>query len=567
MRRIGLIGSVVILSAFVITADAYGARNSKPKPSHDVAVTNISVPSSCVQGDTVHVMVTVKNQGNHDESFNITLTDVTDGKEIDTQLVSLAFQASVMDDISDLTFDEEVSKSLYFGGRLDCCDIDNDNYNDVIIGGSTDSGEDRAYLYWGGPNMDADYDLIFEVAAVGESFCSTVTCSDIDNDNYGDVLIGSRNYNNGQGRVYLYWGDKRADMDVDVDLIFDVETGGTPELGSGMRISCGDVDNDNYQDILISGVAYDGTRGRAYLYWGNTKTSMDTGVDLIFEGENQDDEFSYSTGIGNIDNDNYDDIVIGARGYPAGRNYGRAYLYWGKARGSMTANADLIFEAEASEKLYFGQDVSFGNIDNDGYDDLLIGAQKYNDRQGRAYLYYGDTQSQFTVSADKTFNGEVGSGADFGFCIVCSNINGDDYDDVLIGADASGPGYVFLYYGDTRAQMNETVDHTFTGESTGDYFSLNFTCGDVNNDNYSDLIAGAVAYPGGGYDGRAYLYYGGPSKCSTDVTLNWDTSAASKGKHILKVEINPVAGEEDTADNSKTITVDVKSSFKGKKEK
>jgi len=109
--------------------------------------------------------------------------------------------------------------------------------------------------------------------------------------------------------------------------------------------------------------------------------------------------------------------------------------------------------------------------------------------------------------------------------------------------------------------MNEAADHTFTGVDQYSFW-CRVTLGDVNNDGYDDAIIGGWEYNGN--QGRVWLYYGGPSSCSTDVTFNWNTSGASIGDHILKVAIVPVAREEDTADNIKTVTVNVKSKAKEK---
>jgi len=68
---------------------------------------------------------------------------------------------------------------------------------------------------------------------------------------------------------------------------------------------------------------------------------------------------------------------------------------------------------------------------------------------------------------------------------------------------------------------------------------------------------GGWGYPNGTKQGRVWLYYGGPP-LSTDITFNWNTTNASPGKHTLKASIAPVEGEEDTADNSVTVEVEVK---------
>jgi serine protease len=69
--------------------DAYAALMYAVAPVHDVAITNISAPASANQGDSINVIVSVDNQGNVSESFNVSLTDSTSGQNIGNQSLTL----------------------------------------------------------------------------------------------------------------------------------------------------------------------------------------------------------------------------------------------------------------------------------------------------------------------------------------------------------------------------------------------------------------------------------------------------------------------------------------------
>lgn len=117
-------------------------------------------------------------------------------------------------------------------------------------------------------------------------------------------------------------------------------------------------------------------------------------------------------------------------------------------------------------------------------------------------------------------------------------------------------GRAYLFYGNTKTAMDTDYDYIFAGESgKNDFFGVQLSAGDLNNDGYADALIGAE---GAHNDmGRAYLHYG-PFHDTTDITLKWDTTNASPGKHILRASIAPVAGEQSTQDNTKTITIEVK---------
>ncbi|MHC4679107.1 MAG: ankyrin repeat domain-containing protein [Planctomycetota bacterium] len=414
--------------------------------------------------------------------------------------------------VPDMIFDGEPGS--LFGCRIACGDIDGDSYDDIIIGaGKYNNYQGRVYLFYGGPDMDAVPDLIFESQQQGDNF-ALVSCGDIDNDGYEDIVIVACGYKENQGRAYLYWGATREFMNTDPDKIFEGEAEESAWFGlshPGPLIY--DIDHDGYRDILFGTFRYPGNGiGRAYLYYGNSKELMDTSYDLIFTGENPKDQFGVSIGCGDVDNDGYGDIIIGARSYPGGNpSQGRAYLYYGGKQGNMDATADLIFEAESKDRHYFGQDIICVDQNKDGYDDILIGAQGYKERHGRVYLFEGDTRQNQDTIPDTIFDGEAAKG-DYGFAILCGDIDGDHDNDVVIGADAfrQKVGRVYVYWGRELSDPSPQPGRIFTGEHPEEWFSQMMACGDVNNDGYDDLIIGAGGYKGGAEQGRAYLYYGGP---------------------------------------------------------
>jgi hypothetical protein len=167
------------------------------------------------------------------------------------------------------------------------------------------------------------------------------------------------------------------------------------------------------------------------------------------------------------------------------------------------------------------------DFNGDGYSDVIIGAYQYDfggvEDRGQAYIFYGGVS--MNGSLDVAMVGEARSDC-LGYSVSSAgDVNGDGYCDVIVGTpkkDTSGVdfGKAYVYYG--GASMNNGPDVTMAGEAAYDYFGTSVSsAGDVNGDGYCDVIVGAPYNDVGGTDsGEAYIFYGGSSMNNIpDVTM------------------------------------------------
>ena len=341
-------------------------------------------------------------------------------------------------------------------------------------------------------------DMMFD-GEPNSHFGIRAACADVNGDGYDDILIGAYGYNNHRGRVYLFYGGPH--IETTTDFIFEGQREGD-WFGSG--IACGDIDTDGDEEIVIGAGRYREHQGRAYLYWGghggSGRKSMDANPDKIFTGEGEE---RGCLGLGypavyDIDNDGYADIILGAQ-----RWTGKAYLYYGNTGELMDKSRNLIFTEDPGH--LYGCTISCGDVDNDGYGDIVIGASA---RPGRAYLYYGGSKSNMDAKADVIFKAQSEGNNLFGCSIVCVDQNRDGYDDVVIGAPGynDSQGRVCLFYGSSKRPLDVDPDMIFDGENECSDFGIREVCGDIDGDHVNDLVIAASGFGQG--VGRVYIYWG-----------------------------------------------------------
>jgi hypothetical protein len=367
-------------------------------------------------------------------------------------------------------------------------DVNKDGFGDIIVGahyndaGGTDAG--RAYIFSGGKTLDRNPDVTMTGVAARDYFgISVAGAGDVNGDGYDDVIVGAdRNDAGGAdaGRAYIFFGGSSMDGTADIIL-----TGSLAQDNFGRAVAgAGDVDKDGYSDVII------GSSSRAYIFRGGA--NMDSTADTTLYGEGGDFGFSVS-GAGDVNNDGYDDVVVGAPLYRYDSR-GRMYVYFGGA--SMDDRPDVI-DTGKTAGADFGRSVSgAGDVNNDGYDDVLVGARYAGTpgvSDGEAYIYLGGATMDGT--ADVTLAGALYDS--LGASVSgAGDVNDDGYDDVVVGAESKK---TYVYYG--GAAMDGYPDWNFSGAH------IVAGAGDIDKDGYDDVISG---FPdnntGGAGTGSAHLF-------------------------------------------------------------
>lgn len=457
------------------------------------------------------------------------------------------------------------ARQLYTAG-----DVNGDGYDDLLVSGWK-CGENytgKAYLILGRPDVD-QWGRYFPIEQVDASFLGenewdflsyyVSTAGDINADGYDDMLITSTHYDitgtqiiTDVGKVYLVLGKEAANWGADfplaqADATFLGEAEGD-RLGRSVT-GVGDVNGDGYDDFLLGSISSDyggEDAGQNYLFlgrpaegdpaydptrpWWGLDYSV-AGADASFVGEAEGDETGRRVSwAGDVNGDGLSDFLMGAAlNDHTDLDAGIAHLILGRQEADWgmhfpLADADASFVGEKRRDQAGRRHSGVGDINNDGYDDFIIGAP-HNSRAGfsagSAYVIYGrptaDWGSYYPLAqADIIYEGkaDIGvAGYDQGWL---GDFDGDGIDDYFIAAfggrnNEEVPGEVYLLLGNATPRLVNFAPgtpagtvrkwHTFRGEywepnGPQDFDRVQLTLGRKSTTDLKGLSVSYVAQPG-----------------------------------------------------------------------
>ena len=396
-------------------------------------------------------------------------------------------------------------------GNDGCADLDCDNIADLVLVEHYDGNyEATVWVYFNdGSGTFSDSDRT-GVTAYG---AYDAEAGDVNGDGYQDIVVA--NYYNGSTRdinSYVYYGSASGYSDTDRD---DLPTHGA------LSTQVQDLNGDGYADAVF-GAWYSNSTGYstdAYVYYGSA-TGMNSGDrDTLPASGNRETETA------DFDGDGYTDIVLCNQRTSSTFNT-KSTIYWGSSSGYSSGDTSSLPTRGC-------RDVDAGDLDGDGYDDIVFANYRNNggDYSIDSYLYYGSSTGFSTTNREELATTGTLSAA-------LGDFDGDGTTDVAFGG----------YYGGSWSSTAQTV--VYWNSSSGFLTSNKTSVGtrgvrevyarDIDGDGIDDLV-GPTYYTGSGYNGNSYLWWGSTTGISD---TDRDSLPSSGAGHIASEDLDGDGFEE-----------------------
>jgi hypothetical protein len=372
----------------------------------------------------------------------------------------------------------------------------------------------------------------------GDESGYALAAGDINADGTDDLIIGAYGADSAgrtdAGEAYVIYGGPSLPSTIDLDSTgADLTVYGDDAYDwFGHAVAAGDVNGDHIDDLIIGAYVADppggANAGKAYVIHGGSSlpSTIDldtTSADLTVYGNDVEDYLGLAVATGDVNGDGIGDLIIGASGAdPAGgTDAGETYVIYGGS--SLPSTVDL--DSTSANLTIHGDDagdesgyaLAAGDINNDGIDDLIIGAWGADPtggaRAGETYVIYGSLSLPSAIDLSSTSASLTVYGDDeddqSGVAVAAADVDGDGRNDLIIGAYLADPpgganaGEAYAIYGSAYLPPvinldTTSVDLTIYGDDTHDRSSYAVEAGDLNGDGIEDVIIGAHLADGSG---------------------------------------------------------------------
>ena len=567
-----------------------GTLSSVDEDAADTVSYSVSDTRFEVVGDQLKLKAGVSLDFESAATINIDVTATDAGGLTFTQQFTITVED--VSELSGFTLTGIAAGDLSGWSVSNVGDVNDDGIDDIIIGAQSadpnaTNNAGQSYVVFGSnsgfsPTLDlATLDgsngfVVNGIDVSGISGYSVSAAGDVNGDGIADILIGAPaapgyGFPITAGESYVVFGSN-IDFAASIDIsILDGTNGfiinGLLDNDSfGRAVSAaGDINGDGIDDIIIGAYAADpagkAAAGESYVIFGSDAgftqhfdpSTLDGTNGFVINGIDLGDVSGVSvSNAGDVNGDGIDDIIIGAPDAdPNGNNSaGESYVVFG-SNAAFAANIDLSTLNGTNGFVINGVQLddasgysvsAAGDVNGDGIGDILIGELGGTPTSNESYVVFGSS-TPFGASIDlSSLDGSDGfvihgitTGDRSGYSLSqAGDVNGDGFDDILIGAPvtSTNAGESYVVFGSDQAfsasldlsSLDGSNGFALSGILDGDSSGWSVSsAGDVNGDGLDDIIIGAPYGDPGGVDaaGESYVIFGSTSSWQAVYDLSW----------------------------------------------
>jgi len=388
-----------------------------------------------------------------------------------------------------------------------------------------------------------------------------VACGDIDGDGLADMAVSAPDQRDGSliivGCVYVVMGSDRNVHHV-IRHPEPIEAG-----FFGSCIGIRDLDADGFGDLVVAARKRSAPRPALWVYHG-----PDLGRVRVLEQpwDGADSASHESITFGDVNADGFDDLIHGNAWVTDGVDFGAVFIFLGP-----TLDTVQIIKHPVREPTFFGLTVQACDVNGDHYDDVLV-ADPYSPIDfyyGQVWVFFGPDFSQ----SIKRRNPDDHAFARFGEALGAGDLNGDGYDEILIGTPQAvgtsgqvGDGVVFIYYGPDLSRKTHVRLTNPPSTEHGGEFGVDVECLDLNDDGSDETIVsawlrGRFDEQGNAYPGEMNIFWGPDLAPLTRFFLPYKIPAGADYSYsgVLSITSGDVTGDgiPDLLQGCPGIVVDI----------
>ena len=401
-------------------------------------------------------------------------------------------------------------------------DVNGDGFDDLLVGCASVFHLVHGPIPRGTTTMDiaqAEFSLATEGTGAG----------DLNLDGYDDLLFKGLDRSAGTSAAVVVLGPVSGTVRLDPAESGQFLYGEDDDDVAGNSVSAaGDINGDGLPDVIVGAYREDTNgddAGAAYVVMGpvTDAASLASGsVKLLGEAE-RDYAGNNVADAGDTNGDGLDDVLVGAFNESSiGEWGGAAYLvlgsedfHAGQVSGLSSADAKIVAEELAYHTYLGSSPAGGGDVDADGYDDVVVGAPAFN-TPNKAYIFYGPISGTISAAtADGTIEGPATNVHLGSSLAMAGDVDGDGRSEILVGASYEDQGYrnggeAYILFGPVSGSYTrETVDASWAGTFAGECVGYSVSgAGDLDGDGAADIAFSGSAVDDYDHHYGTYLHNG-----------------------------------------------------------